>query len=235
VSEVIVPLPRRDFLGAVAVAGAALAVGACATATGAAASNAGMPPMVAAPPATEDGPFDHAWLDRLTAKHKQIFDLPSYEDGGGLALVRNYLNGLRDGFGAEPPDVHPVAGIHGDAAPIVFSDAIWAKYQFGKESKTKDPRTGAWALRNVYWKVREGEDGYESAVDRLQSRNCQFLFCNNVMRFMARSMAARHGTTYAAMRAELVGGLLPGVVVVPAMVVALGLAQERGCAYVYAG
>ena len=232
-SEVIAPLPRRDFLGAVAVAGAALAVGACATAAGG--SAAGMPAMAPAPPAKDDGPFDHSWLDRLTAKHKQIFDVPSYEDGGGLVLARNYLNGLRDGFGLEAPDVHAVLGIHGDAAPVVFSDAIWAKYAWGKDTKTKDPRTGAWALRNVYWQARPGEDTYESSVDRLQSRGSQFLFCNNVMRYLARSMASRHGTTYAAMRAELVAGLLPGVIVVPAMVTALGMAQERGCSYVYVG
>ena len=41
--------------------------------------------------------------------------------------------------------------------------------------------------------------------------------------------------SYERMRAELVHGLLPDVTVVPAMVVALGLAQERGCSYVYAG
>jgi intracellular sulfur oxidation DsrE/DsrF family protein len=37
------------------------------------------------------------------------------------------------------------------------------------------------------------------------------------------------------MRAKLIQGLLRDVTVVPAMVVALGLAQERGCAIVYAG
>lgn len=37
-------------------------------------------------------------------------------------------------------------------------------------------------------------------------------------------------------RREFLGTIaLGGVTVVPAMVVALGLAQERGCAYVYAG
>jgi len=56
-----------------------------------------------------------------------------------------------------------------------------------------------------------------------------------VLRFVTRTLAKETGATYEATRAELVGGLLPGVTVVPAMVVALGLAQEHGCAYVYAG
>jgi intracellular sulfur oxidation DsrE/DsrF family protein len=55
------------------------------------------------------------------------------------------------------------------------------------------------------------------------------------MRFLTRTLAKEARVSYETMRAELVGGLLPGVTVVPAKVVALGLAQERGCAYVYAG
>jgi hypothetical protein len=56
-----------------------------------------------------------------------------------------------------------------------------------------------------------------------------------VLRFLTRTLAKETGVTYETMRAELIQGLLPDVTVVPAMVVALGLAQERGCAYVYAG
>ena len=76
---------------------------------------------------------------------------------------------------------------------------------------------------------------HEYSVNALQARGAKFIFCNNVMRFLTRTLAKEAGVSYEAMRAELVGGLLPGVTVVPAMVVALGLAQERGCAYVYAG
>jgi hypothetical protein len=56
-----------------------------------------------------------------------------------------------------------------------------------------------------------------------------------VLRFVTRTLAGETRATYEATRTELIAGLLPDVTVVPAMVVALGLAQERGCAYVYAG
>ncbi len=133
------------------------------------------------------------------------------------------------------PDVQAVLGIHGPAYPIVFSDAVWAKYHFGKRNKIKDPRTRTWALRNVLWQPREGEEMYEYSVNALQARGAKFIFCNNVLRFMTSTLAKETGVTPEAMRAELIGGLLPNVTVVPAMVVALGMAQERGCAYVYAG
>ena len=221
---------RREFLETLALGGVALAVGACATA-----ASTTQAPLPAAPPAAKEGPWDSSWLDELTAKHKQVFDVSAYADGGGLFYAKNYFNAHRDAFGTTYPDVQAVLGIHGDAYPIVFSDAIWAKYDLGRRVKAKDPRTGKPALRNVLWQPREGEEMYEYSVNALQPRGAKLILCNNVLRFVTRTLAGETGATYEATRAELIAGLLPKVTVVPAMVVAIGLAQERGCAYIYAG
>jgi len=221
---------RREFFETLALGGVALAVGACAT-TG----STSQAPLPAAPPAAKEGPWDSSWLDQLTAKHKQVFDVSAYADGGGLFYAKNYFNAHRDAFGTTYPDVQAVLGIHGDAYPIVFGDTIWAKYDLGRRVKAKDPRTGKSALRNVLWQPREGEEMYEYSVNALQPRGAKFILCNNVLRFVTRTLAGETGATYEATRAGLIAGLLPNVTVVPAMVVALGLAQERGCAYVYAG
>ena len=221
---------RREFLETLALGGVALAVGACATA-----ASTTQAPLPAAPPAAKEGPWDSSWLDDLTAKHKQVFDVSAYADGGGLFYAKNYFNAHRDAFGTTYPDVQAVLGIHGDAYPIVFSDAIWAKYDLGRRVKAKDPRTGKPALRNVLWQPREGEEMYEYSVNAVQPRGAKFILCNNVLRFVTRTLAGASGVTYEATRAELIAGLLPKVTVVPAMVVAIGLAQERGCAYIYAG
>ena len=222
---------RREFLGTLTMGGVTLAVGACATTTNAAPT----PAPAVLQPAAKDGPWDDSWLDQLTARHKQIFDISSYQEGGGLFYAKNFFNAHRDAYGTAYPDVQAVLGIHGDAYPIVFSDATWAKYRFGKRNKIKDPRTGKWALRNIFWQPREGEWMYEYSVNALQSRGAKFAFCNNVLRFLTRTLAGAAGASYETTRAGLVAGLLPNVTLVPAMVVALGLAQERGCAYVYAG
>lgn len=221
---------RREFLETLALGGMALAVGACA-----ARSSANAAPLPAAPPAAKEGPWDSSWLDRLTAKHKQVFDVPAYAGGDPLLYARNYFNAHRDAFATTYPDVQAVMGIHGEAYPIVFSDAIWAKYDFGRRVKAIDPRTGKAALRNVLWQPHEGEEAYDYSVNALQPRGAVFIFCNNVLRFVTRTLAGETGATYAATRSELIAGLLPNVTVVPAMVVAIGLAQERGCTYVYAG
>ena len=174
-------------------------------------------------------------MERLTARNKQFFDVGAYAEGGALFYAKNYLNGMRDGYGWEYPDVQVVMGMHGDAWPILLNDAMWAKFELGKSKKTKDPRTGTWATRNVFWQPKAGEEMFEYGYDALQKRGAVFLLCNNVLRFVVRSLASTSGSAYEPMRKELVAGFLPGVTVVPAMVAACGLAQSRGCSYVYAG
>jgi hypothetical protein len=229
---------RREFLEKLAAAGAVVAVAACAPKANLSASPQPAPasnPLPPAPPTSSEGPWDHRWLDSLTARHKQYFDVASYSQGGALFYAKNYLNGVRDGWGAEYPDVPVVLGMHGDAYPIVFQDQLWQKFEWGKEKKTDDPRTKAPAVRNVFWQPKQGEPMFEFGVDVLQKRGAVFILCNNVLRFVTRTLAARTGSTYADMRKELIAGLLPGVTVVPAMVAACGMAQQKGCTYVYAG
>jgi len=242
---------RRDFVAQLGLGGVAIAASACArsappvtTATPVPAQAASVgdarpgssAPAIAIPPTTDDGPWDMSWLKRASAaKHALVFDIGAYQNGGGLYYAKNYLNGMRDGWGAAAPQVMPLLGISGDAYPIVFKDAVWQKYGYGAFSKTTDPRTGQPAVRNVFWQPREGEPMFEFGVNVLQQRGAQFLLCNNVFRGVIRRAMAQTKGPYAEVRTELTAGLLPGVIVVPAMVAAMAMAQSRGAAYVYAG
>jgi hypothetical protein len=244
---------RRDFLGALATTGAALAAAACApaaqgakpatptpAAAPAAAAQSARPgrsgPQIPIPPTTQDGPWDHSWLERVKhATAAMMFDIGAYQNGGGLYYAKNWLNGMRDGWSLESPDVVALLGISGDAYPIVFNDAMWEKYKYGESSKTTDVRTEATAVRNVWWQPKAGEPMIEFGVDVLQTRGAQLLLCNNVFRGVIRRAMAATSRPYAEVRAELKANMLPGVVVVPAMVAAMGMAQKNGAAYVYAG
>ena len=52
---------------------------------------------------------------------------------------------------------------------------------------------------------------------------------------MIRRAIGETGRSYAEVRAELKAGFLPGVIVVPAMVAGMAMAQSRGAGYVFAG
>lgn len=177
-----------------------------------------------------------SWLERVSsARYKLVFDIGAYQDGGGLYYAKNYLNGMRDGWEVEAPNVMAILGISGDAYPIVFNDTIWEKYKYGESSKTNDPRTGQPSIRNVWWQPRPTEPMAEFGVDVLQQRGAQVLLCNNVFRGVIRRTMAATQRSYEDVRAELKANFLPGVIVVPAMVAAMAMAQSRGAAYVYAG
>jgi hypothetical protein len=58
-----------------------------------------------------------------------------------------------------------------------------------------------------------------------------FLLCNNALGLFVGQMAKQSGGTPEAVGAELKANLLPGVVIVPAMVIAIEKAQQKGIAY----
>lgn len=193
-------------------------------------------PQLPIPPTSEDGPWDHSWLAKLsTARHKLIFDIGTYAQGGGLYYAKNYLNGMRDGWQVATPDLIAILAISGDAYPIIFNDAMWEKYKFGESSKTTDPRTGQLATRNVWWQPRDNEPMAEFGVNVLQSRGAMVLFCNNVFRGVIRRVMGSTQRPYAEVRSELKANMLPGVTVVPAIVAGMSMAQSSGAGYVFAG
>jgi len=165
------------------------------------------------------GPWDLSWLDRLHGRHKQVFDLGTIDDP--LAIVRNYLDAHRDVFGLEYPRINTVVGIAGRAFPINVADAMWAKYGLGERWEVKEGAGGTWATRNIY----------AADVAALQARGTVFWQCNNALNRISRELAAATNATFDTVRTDLVGALLPGVHIVPAHTMAVGLAQEKGCAY----
>lgn len=168
-----------------------------------------------------------AWMKLLTGKHRQFFHAMSAAEEP-LRMSSNFLDAYRDAFGAAASEVNAVIGVHAGALNMGFDDALWAKYELGKVSNVIDPSTKAPAIRNVF--AREGT--YNIAA--LQKRGIVVLMCNTALRNRATQMSIAHGVSYATMYAELSGGRLPGVILVPAMVVAINRAQERGFTYVRA-
>lgn len=181
-------------------------------------------------------PDPDAWLAALQGKHRQIFDAPTLGDGKALLQAKNFLDAYRDAYGAKDGEVSVAVGVHGGAFPLVFRDEVWQRFGFGERFSVSDPATRRPAVRNLFARARPGDPLPEAAtVEALQQRGVVFLLCNNTL---GRTTAALAGAGFGAapaVRQELLAGLLPGVQVVPAMVVALSRAQEKGFSYVYAG
>lgn len=125
--------------------------------------------------------------------------------------------------------------VHGSAFPLVFNDATWARFRLGEQFGLQDPGTKEAAVRNVFVRVRARDPRPSKAsLDTLQRRGV-FVLCNNTLKRVTGDLARTAGRTPESVREELLAGLLPGVTVVPAAVVALNRAQEHGLTYVYSG
>jgi hypothetical protein len=203
------------------------------TALGAAATWSPGTVRAAAVPTATDGPWDLTWLDQLTGRHKQVFDLQFLGNAriGPLHIVMNYLNAHREVYGLNFPVVNTVVGIAYAAFPINASDALWLKYGIGERWQVKDPKTGAWAVRNVF-AAAEANDPHEAeTVAALKARGTVFWQCNNALNGIVHDLADAFHAPADAVRAELIAGLLPGTRLIPAHTMLIGLAQEHGCTY----
>lgn len=173
--------------------------------------------------------WDLSFLDRLQGKHKQVFDIMDLEIG--LVVVKNWFEAHESVFGLKHPDVNAIVAIAGKGFPVNASDELYQKFPIGELWKVNDPATGKPALRNPFM-AGDGPGMQAGAgVRPLQARGAVFWMCN----FALRAVSGRIGNAvqrppqevYEAVRA----GLNPGVIIVPAHTMLLGLAQEKGFTY----
>jgi hypothetical protein len=218
------PLGRRPFLGTLAsLAGIAAVDPGSALAATHAEHGSGS--------AATPGTWDLSWLDTLKGKHRQVFAAGA---GGPMSMVvaTNWLDAHEEVFGLKPPAVNAIIGISVRAFPVNCADALWAKYELGRRFEIKDPATGAWATHNVFLdQVAEFAGWKVVGVRPLQAREVIFWQCNNALTGHANRFAHEMQLDPKQVREELIAGLNPGVKVVPAHTMALGLAQEHGFAY----
>src|SRR5262245_18636806 len=164
---------RRQFIGELAAGAAALAAVAC---TPAAATNApSQAPKPATPAPQTEMPsgampvppkeWDSSWIGRITAKHKAIFDSPEISEGTALYPAMSYLGSIKDVFGTGDSDVSVVVVLRHHAVPLIFNDAMWAKYDVGAATKTNDSKAGKPATRNIYYQHVDA-NGHPAADDK---------------------------------------------------------------------
>ena len=222
---------RRSVLSRLGVLSAAVALrpdSAFAT-TAAAAGNRGR--------AADD--WDLSWLDDLKGKHKQVFDCGTFTDEDTPThVVANWLDAHKEVFGLEHPQVNALMGIAFNAFPLNATSTLWKKYALGEMWKIHDRDTGEWAERHVLYEppadlpANPGAQRFaKMTVRSLQSRGTLLWQCNNALIGIAHMLGERTSQPWEAVYDELKAGLVPGVKLVPAHTLLIGLVQERGCTY----
>ena len=214
--------PRRNTLAVAAVLGAVALTAVPATRTIEARSRE------AALTASND-----AWLDALKGKHRQLFYFPAA--GGGIPLVHilNYYETYNKAYGVADKDINAIGTFYGGVTFYGLNDAVWTKYRIGEFLETNDPKTGKPALINP-WRTEPvvlGMNLASASIESLQKRGATFILCNNALTIFSGMLAKARNLPADQVYADLKANILPGVTLVPGMVVAIEKAQERGIAY----
>jgi intracellular sulfur oxidation DsrE/DsrF family protein len=223
------PLVRRSFLSRLGVSLAA--VGAWRAGAGTAqAQSAGNGPWQPNHHAEDD------WLAQLPGKHRLLFDTTTPEGfGSALLFASNYYTANQSGYGLKDADLAVVIVVRHHSTPFGYNDAMWAKYGavLAERPGFKDPQTKQPPTINVYNSSARGESlpNNGRTLDSLLKRGLQLAVCQMATRRLAGAIAGKTGGSADAVYNELVGSLVGNAHMVPAGIVTVNRAQERGYSF----
>ena len=185
--------------------------------------------------------FDEAGFARIVGRPaliRQLVESIAFNPGT-LNNVKNTLNGLAFGFGYPASEIAVVMANHGAATAFGLADAMWAKYRLGEFYKIVDA-SGAPLTANAYYPSKSVYDPgaspddpaamyQDTSLQTLQRRGVVVLACHTAIEEQSRKLVAQHfapaGMAPQDVASDLLTHLLPGVVVVPAMVATIAVLQ----------
>jgi hypothetical protein len=173
------------------------------------------------------------WLDGLKAKHRQFFDAPAPAGGIPLVHVMNYYDTYNKAFGVKDADIDAVLTFYGATTFHGLSDAVWAKYALGEVLDITDASTGKPATANP-WRsapVVLGMTLPPASIEALQKRGATMILCNNALEIFSGLLAQKRGLDAKVVYEDLKANILPGVELVPGMVIAVEQATRAGLSY----
>jgi intracellular sulfur oxidation DsrE/DsrF family protein len=208
---------RRRFLSALGAAGALVAP--------VAAAGASQPAPSAA------GPKRHKqddWLDEAPGGHRVVFDCWMADTvGETVGFVGNWIRVNKDQYGLADADLAVVLVVRHGSAPFAFNEAIWTKYGriFAANMSANDREAHPNPSANVHAERLRG----------LAKQGLRLAVCNLTTRRYTQIIGKETGTDPETVYGELTAGTVAPAVFVPAGVVAVTRAQERGYALVSVG
>jgi intracellular sulfur oxidation DsrE/DsrF family protein len=139
----------------------------------------------------------------------------------------NFFNVNRDDYGLSDPDLAVIIVARHFSTPFAFNDAMWEKYgtTWSQLSRYTDPQTNEAPTINVYYTRGAGPGGTLAA---LFDRGMKVALCSVATRAFTNLAAQQNGLDADDVFNEVMDNLLDGVVPVPAGIVAVNRAQERG-------
>jgi intracellular sulfur oxidation DsrE/DsrF family protein len=179
------------------------------------------------------------WLDKLPGKHRFVFDTTTPEGiGQAIVFASNFIRVNQSDYGVANNELAVIIVARSRSTPFAYTDAMWAKYGAPMSSRAEftDPKTKQPPRANLY---RSGDYGAQLAnrgttLDSLLKQGVQLAVCSVATRGFATAIAQATGGNTDSINNELVANLVDNSRMVPAGIVAVNRAQERGYSFVSA-
>src|SRR5215831_19044463 len=200
--------------------------------------------------AQESGTDD--WIKEVKGTHRCLFDFPQHKNAMPLLHILNYINTYSAAYKTGPGQVGAVGTFYSagnqSSISLGFNDAMWAKYGLGEYLGLKDA-AGTPYTRNVFNRPTSKDlhllmraidspmipalaDAMPGlGIESLQKMGTKFILCANALGIWCLELEARGKGQAQDLEKELRANVLPGVTIVPAMVIAIEKAQEAGIRY----
>lgn len=190
------------------------------------------------PPSQAAEKFDLSWVNRLTTKHKALFDVPEVESGYGVWRATLWTNQYNQVLGVSPKDMSAVVVMRHNGIVLAMQQSFWDKYGIGKAKDVKDPVTQQPTDRNpvlLSSKRNEIPEMFDPVqLDKFIARGGIALACAVAFADCVQLVKDKDGVSDDEAQKRAVSMLVPGVLLQPSGVFACIRAQEAGCAYLRA-
>ena len=226
---------RRDFLGKVASNAAVLGAMPLAMDFSSLSLGASATP---AHPAQQGEKWDVSWTNKLTGKHKAVFDVPEVESGYGVWRASIWAKQYQEVLGAAPKDLSAAVVLRHNGIVLAMQQTFWDKYGIGKAKNVLHPVTQQQTDRNpalLSSSRSEVPEQFDAvALDKFLARGGVALACNLALADCVELIKSKDGVSDAEARKQAIAYLVPGVILQPSGVFAVIRAQEAGASYIRA-
>jgi intracellular sulfur oxidation DsrE/DsrF family protein len=168
------------------------------------------------------------WLDDNTAKHRVILDTWNPEHfPDALQFAGNIVETNKTDYDIPPGELAVVICVRHRTTPFAFNDAMWTKYgkSLSAQMAWSDPNAQGTPTANPYGK----------RLTALAAQGVQLAICNRTTRAYSSRAARESGAANDVVLKEFMANTIIAGHFVPAGVVAVTRAQERGYANISIG
>ena len=147
-----------------------------------------------------------------------------------IQFAGNFYSANKSGYGLESADLAVVIVMRHRSAPFAYNDAMWAKYggTLARRAEFTDPKTKEAPKVNYFTPAAADASARGRSIAALIKLGVHFAICDLSTHAIAGLIARDHGITADAAYKEITSNLVGNGRLVPAGIVAVNRAQERG-------